>query len=197
MVIAKGPDTLSLRAVADAAGATATAPYAFFKGGATELLAAVATTGFLDLIDALGTASDTAGNPVIDIVERYVRFGVKRGNLYRSMFHTSLAKPLSAFESGAPEEMRGFETYQELYALKMTAFEAIIDAVRALAPARSLRGGDEEDGALAVAALAHGLVGEFIDEGLGLRDVLEDPWSPSRQQMTRRVTEILIHGLVE
>ena len=75
--------------------------------------------------------------------------------------------------------------------------QEFIDAVRALAPARSVRGGDEEDGALAVAALAHGLVGESIDEGLGLRDVVEDPWSPSRQQMTRRVTEILVHGLVE
>lgn len=196
IVVEHGPGALSVRAVAAAANASPTAPYAFFPGRGTELLAAVATTGFVDLIDALGDDQGRNGGVrIVDLVRRYARFGVENPNLYRAMFHELLAPALSSFEIGALEPVPGFATYQELYGLKMHAFEIIKAPLEAMAAAGSLLADSAEDGALAVAALAHGLVGEFIDEGLLLRDSLDRAWSPSRERMTKRVTDIMVKGL--
>ena len=56
-----GADNLSLRALARGIGVSQTAPYRHFEDK-SELLAAMATNGYRDLLRALREAGDTAGD---------------------------------------------------------------------------------------------------------------------------------------
>jgi AcrR family transcriptional regulator len=192
-----GLEALSVRAVAEAAGVSAATPYWFFPGRTPELMAAIASTGFVDLIDELDVR-DMGKDPLgglVEVVSRYVRFGARNPHLYRVMFHRSLIEGLSSLEAGALDKSSGVDTYQELHALKVHAFELIVAPLERLEQAGALRTRSSTDAALAVAAIAHGLVGEFIDEGLGSRDARPDGWSTSRGEMTRLVTDVLVHGI--
>lgn len=85
--------------------------------------------------------------------------------------------------------------YESLAAVKQVAFEALAAPLRYAQEKGALKKGDIEDFGLALAALVHGLVGEFIDEGLGGRQSQKQPWSKVRREMARRMIELLLNGI--
>lgn len=193
-----GPDNLSARAIATAAHASKTAPYYHFKDGVTEILAAVAIEGFETLMEALERPG--VGDPaerLAEMVERYVRFGVDNPNLYRAMFSPRLAEPLGRAKFAGLQGGSGAKTYLELFQQKALALAVLIEPLDRLRNASALQQGKAADFALAVAALAHGLVGEFIDEGIGMKENGENNFSEERRAMTQQVTQMLLSGLLK
>lgn len=193
-----GHHALSLRAVAREVGVSPRAPYLYFPAGVAELIAAVAIEGFQELISTMEDVDrrEEAMIRAVELPVRYVRFGVDHPRLYRAMFSEILSGPLEGLgadlESGAP----GHETFSALHEVKARAYRVITAPLVDLSEEERLRAGDPWDFGLAVAALAHGLVGEFIDEGLGKRLSQDQAWSPLREDMTRAVMDMLFHGLL-
>lgn len=196
----EGYAALSLRSAAKAAGLSPAAPYRHFEHGFPEMLAVVAQEGFRELIAALdkaGSAGDQRER-IIEVCLEYVRFGVERPELYRAMFSSQLARPVELREEMWRVGEISFssrQSYEKLSAVKGEAFAAL---VRPLADAQSggrLKAGDPQEFGLAVAAMVHGLVGEFIDEGLGVRQSQKEPMSDARKEMVRSVIDMLLTGL--
>ena len=187
-----GAEKLTARSAATEAGVSANAPYLYYPDGAKELLATVAIGGFERLRSALNASPvmEIAEDRVSELTIRYTRFGVENDRLYRAMFHAILAKPVESRK----EAGKGEATYARLHELKGRAYADLV------APLELLRLHASQDpwGApgLALAALAHGLVGEFIDEGLLPPNEGAAAWSAERRQMTIDVTEILLRGIV-
>ena len=84
-----GVDDLSLRALARAVGVSQTAPYRHFSDK-SELLAAMATSGYLDLLDALrDVAAKTADCPsaqLLAFAHTYVDYAASNPQLFKLMF---------------------------------------------------------------------------------------------------------------
>ncbi len=84
-----GLEDLSLRALARAVGVSQTAPYRHFadKG---ELLAAMATSGYRDLLEALRRAGSTAGDcpqeQLIAFAHAYVDYAANNPQVFKLMF---------------------------------------------------------------------------------------------------------------
>ena len=84
-----GTEDLSLRALARAIGVSQTAPYRHFadKG---ELLAAMATRGYRDLLSALREAGDKAGDcpreQLAAFAHTYVNYAAENPQLFKLMF---------------------------------------------------------------------------------------------------------------
>jgi len=197
---ADGLDGLSVRAAAKAAGLSSAAPYRHFAHGLPELLAWIAEEGFGELIAELERTpveSDPRGR-IVEIGLRYMGFGVQNPDLYRVLFSHRLARPLEfydeMFQAGEIPHSSS-QAYAQLAAIKMTAFEALVTPIAAAQKAGVVREGDPEDFGLALAAMVHGLVGEFIDEGLGGRLSLDGAWSEARREMAEGVLELLLTGL--
>ena len=89
----RGTDALSLRLVARAAGVSHMAPYRHFDNK-TALLAAVAETGFRDLVSAIDEAVDVQADDALRsraIGMAYVSFARRRPALYQLMFGPQFA----------------------------------------------------------------------------------------------------------
>lgn len=193
----EGVDALNVREIARAIGASPAAPYAHFPGRGDQLLAAVAIEGFGELNAVLTAARRARPEAWIEaVIARYVQFGVEHPNLYRAMFHPRLADHLAAVAGHSKRRDVIGQTYAELSEIKSASYELIVAPLKTLGEAGFLRAGNPYDFGLAVAALAHGLVGEFVDEGLGQRAGDAEPWSPARRKMTEFVTEVLMTGLL-
>jgi AcrR family transcriptional regulator len=84
-----GVDDLSLRALARAVGVSQTAPYRHFADK-SELLAAMATNGYRDLLDALRDAGATSGNcpheQLLAFAQTYVDYAARNPQLFKLMF---------------------------------------------------------------------------------------------------------------
>jgi len=196
----EGYAALSLRSAARAAGVSPAAPYRHFEHGFPEMLAVVAEDGFRELIAALGKAckSSDSRERIVEVCLEYVRFGVERPELYRAMFSSQLARPVELREEMWRVGEISFssrQSYEKLSAVKGEAFAAL---VRPLAEAQAdgkLTAGDPAEFGLALAAMVHGLVGEFIDEGLGVKQSQKEAMSQVRKGMVRSVVEMLLTGL--
>lgn len=189
-----GPDALTLRAAAKEARAKSErSPMLYYPAGAVQLLALVATEGFRDLIAAM-TEEPQAREPVErvrELVARYVGFGEARPNLYRAMFHRHLAEGLE--NSRSTVARKAAETFDTLRTLKRDAYDILVQPLEQLEGNRLLRRpGHPRDFGLAVAALAHGLVGEYIDEGLW-----KDEGEGFREGVTVSATDALLYGILE
>jgi AcrR family transcriptional regulator len=198
---ADGYQSLSLRSAAKAAGLSPAAPYRHFEHGVPELLAVVAESGFREMIEELERAASQSSDPrerIIEVGLAYVRFGVERPDLYRALFSSQLAGPLEFREKlweAGEISYSSRKAYESLAAVKQIAFEALAAPLRYAQEKGAVRKGNLEDFALALAALVHGLVGEFIDEGLGGRQSQKQPWSKVRREMARRMIELLLNGI--
>jgi AcrR family transcriptional regulator len=195
-----GLDGLSVRAAAKAAGLSSAAPYRHFAHGLPELLAWIAEEGFGELIAEMDRApvESDLRERIVEIGLRYVGFGVQNPDLYRVLFSHRLARPLEFFDEmfqAGEIPHSSSEAYERLAAIKMTAFDALVRPIAEAQEAGVVRAGDAEDFGLALAAMLHGLVGEFIDEGLGGRQSAEEAWSDTRQGMSRHVLELLMKGV--
>lgn len=193
-----GADSLSATAVSLAVGASNAASYSHFRDGATELLAAVATRGFERLTAALGESPSAAQSEerVRQLFRRYVRFGLEHPHLYRAMFSSRLAAKLGAVNVAMEGTARGARTYEELILAKAMSYEAIISPMQALARASPTQSAQHGDTAKAVATFAHGLVLEFIDEGIDLGTTTEGARMTDRLAMASRLIEMLLHGVL-
>jgi AcrR family transcriptional regulator len=84
-----GVDDLSLRALARAVGVSQTAPYRHFSDK-SELLAAMATSGYLDLLDALRDVGATSGDcpnaQLLVFAHTYVDYAARNPQLFKLMF---------------------------------------------------------------------------------------------------------------
>jgi len=194
-----GLDGLSVRAAAKAAGLSSAAPYRHFAHGLPELLAWIAEDGFGELIAEMERAP-VASDPrrrIVKIGLRYVGFGVQNPDLYRVLFSHRLARPLEFFDEmfqAGEIPHSSSEAYSRLAAIKMTAFEALARPIAQAQTVGVVRAGDPEDFGLALAAMLHGLVGEFIDEGLGGRQSRDGAWSEARKEMARGIVGLLLKG---
>ena len=193
-----GADSLSATAVSLAVGASNAASYSHFRDGATELLAAVATRGFDRLAAALGESSPTpsAEERVSAIFHRYVQFGLEHPHLYRAMFSPRLAPKLAAVNVSDMATLRGARTYEELTVAKAITYEAFVSPMQALGRASGVPPGRQGDAAKAVATLSHGLVLEFIDEGLDLGTTSEDSRMAERLATALRLIDMLLYGVL-
>jgi AcrR family transcriptional regulator len=199
----EGYQSLSLRSAAKAGGLSPAAPYRHFEHGVPELLAVVAESGFREMITELGRAlaqsrSSDARERIIEVALAYVRFGVERPDLYRALFSSQLAGPLEFREKlweAGEISYSSRKAYESLAGVKQVAFEALSAPLRDAQEKGALKKGDLEDFGLALAALVHGLVGEFIDEGLGGQQSQKQPWSKVRREMSRRMIELLLNGI--
>jgi AcrR family transcriptional regulator len=84
-----GVDELSLRALARAVGVSQTAPYRHFADK-SELLAAMATRGYRDLLDALRQAGAATGDcpqeQLFAFAHAYVDYAARNPQLFKLMF---------------------------------------------------------------------------------------------------------------
>jgi AcrR family transcriptional regulator len=88
----EGPEALTLRAVARAAGVSEAAPYRHFANR-RELVAAVAAAGFRRMQEAMTAAMQQGGREGLRGVARaYVRFALDNPAEYRVMFGSEVAK---------------------------------------------------------------------------------------------------------
>ena len=88
LVSEKGPKGFTLREVARRAGVSAAAPYRHFADKA-DLLAAVATQGFVQLHETLNTvAAETTDlhARMVNMARAYVRWAVSHPDYYQAMF---------------------------------------------------------------------------------------------------------------
>lgn len=163
--------TLSLRAVAKAAGVSHAAPYHHFAN-LDALLAAVATRGFHDL-----AADMEAAHPGVDTAARlvghctaYVAFALARPAAFRLMF-----SPLLQHKADHP-------------ALQAAA-DGSFEVLRKAAHAHVAEGADEL--ALAGWSLAHGLASLAIDGALSTAPVP----MPSAQDLAALLASRLLENL--
>lgn len=94
LVAEKGPKGFTLREVARRAGVSPAAPYRHFSDKA-QLVAAVATAGFIQLHEALdAVAAETSDlvRQTLDMGRAYVRWAVTHPDYYQVMFGAELDK---------------------------------------------------------------------------------------------------------
>jgi AcrR family transcriptional regulator len=88
-----GPEAISFRAIARAAGVSQTAPYNHFQSK-EDLLATVAAAGFRELEQsqfAAAAAARSGRDRLAALARDYVRFALKRPQLYRLMFGVGIS----------------------------------------------------------------------------------------------------------
>ena len=169
----QGPETLTLRELARAAGVSHAAPYHHFASR-DELLAGVAELAFDRLADALSAAaaaSTDAASALQDIGEAYVRAALAHPAQFRLMFGPMLAR-----KAGHPGLQRAAER----------AFVVLLEAATAHAPARGL------ELALAGWSLSHGAANLAIDGAFG---GLPIPAAAARK-LARMDAGALVRGMV-
>jgi AcrR family transcriptional regulator len=183
-VIESGAEAVSMRGLAEGLGVSASA-YLHHFDGPREILGEVALRGFEELRNTLGDTSGSGDrDAVVSTGMAYITFGVTNGRLYRTMFSRVFARGLAEaeraasqtdqlFKSGSPSSMTMIARESERSSRRDAFFgrlKGVKDEAWSILLARFETLGLEENRAesagLAYAALLHGLVGEFIDEGL-------------------------------
>lgn len=200
MLESEGASALTLRALAKAADLSPTAPYRHFEDGFPELLATIAIAGFEELIAVLEKSGRALNHHerIIDLSLGYVRFGVERPELYRAMFSPQIAKQVELHDEMFNDGKISFasrRTYKTVREIRLKAFAAIVSPLQKAVDEGALKSGDPEEYGLALAAMLHGLVGEFIDEGLGIKLSGKQLWSKVRRAMSQGIVELLLSGL--
>ena len=115
LVSEKGPKGFTLREVARRAGVSAAAPYRHFADKA-DLLAAVATQGFVQLHETLSAVAAEAtdlNHRMVDMARAYVRWAVTHPDYYQAMFGAETDK----------------SDHPELLTAGARAFDNLLDAI--------------------------------------------------------------------
>jgi AcrR family transcriptional regulator len=157
----KGPKGFTLREVARRAGVSAAAPYRHFSDKA-QLLAAVATQGFVQLHETLSASADDEldlTRQVLDSGRAYVRWAVTHPDYYQVMFGAELDK------SDKPE----------LLAAGARAFDDLLDVIVRCQEANLLPAGDPREIAGPTWSLLHGIASLAIGRDLSHVGIGEDP----------------------
>jgi AcrR family transcriptional regulator len=179
ILVEEGVHGLTLRAVAGRAGVSHAAPYRHFTDK-EALLAAIAEQGFQMLAAAVGAAADRCpSDPAAQLVEAgwaYVQFGLTHPGHLRVMFGGQISTPTA---------------HQALRTAGATAFNRLVDIVRAGQQAGVIIDGTPEQLALTAWALVHGLAVLSIE-----RQIPESSdRAASPEQLTRMCGVLLYQGL--
>jgi AcrR family transcriptional regulator len=176
----EGHSDFTLRDLARRVGVSAAAPYAHFADK-SELLAAIATAGFIRLTVALEAAirhdSDLA-DQFVHMGSAYVRFGMDHPALYKLMF--------------ASEELPAKQgEYPQLQAAGEAAFGLLTAMLERMQRRGFLRAGDPEADGMSVWAHVHGLTSLIIT---GHLECAGDP-VPQPAEVVSASLMILLSGL--
>ena len=161
LVKEKGPKGFTLREVARRAGVSAAAPYRHFSDKA-QLLAAVATQGFIQLHESLSAATTETADltrQVLDMGRAYARWAVTHPDHYQVMFGAELDK------SDKPE----------LLTAGARAFDDLLDAIVRCQQANLLPAGDPREIAGPTWSLLHGIASLTIGRDLSHVGIRDDP----------------------
>ena len=177
---ADGPDGLTLRAVARAAGVSQAAPYRHFEDR-RALVAAVAEDGFRRLGAAMTARPSTTGkssprNPgeaLRQLAVQYVRFAHAHPAEYRVMFGEELAP-------GAENP--------ELRASSRAVFDLLRRGIATLQERGMIRKGDPATIAIGAWAMMHGLVMLSLDRHATVA-------GRSLDDLVRESTNLLMNGM--
>jgi len=167
-----GPDSLSLRAVARAAGVSQTAPYRHFTNK-EALLADIAKVGFEEFSDALrhgvdGVPTVKAVGPLQAMALGYVDFACSNPEVFTLMFGSLIADK-SAYPELAKASLDSYEQLQEAVGDRLSSDDGQDYPV--------------QTGALAAWSLVHGLATLMIHNGVG-------PDAPSKQERAAFVATV-------
>lgn len=174
----EGPDGLTLRAVARAAGVSQAAPYRHFKDR-RALVGAVAEDGFRRLGSAMAPRSSkkssppNAGEALRQLAVQYVRFAHAHPAEYRVMFGEELAP-------GAENP--------ELRASSRAVFDLLSGGIAALQQRAIIRSGDPDTIAIGAWAMMHGLTMLSLDRHATLA-------GRSLDDLVMAVTDLLMNGM--
>jgi AcrR family transcriptional regulator len=177
LVQEKGPKGFTLREVARRAGVSTAAPYRHFADKA-QLLAAVATLGFVQLHETLtAAAAETADlhQQVLDMGRVYVRWAATHPDYYQVMFGSELDK-----------------TDPDLRTAGSRAFDDLLDAIVRCQHANLLPAGNPRDIARPAWSLLHGVATLTIGSDLIHVGIREDP-----QALAARALKALLFGDAE
>jgi AcrR family transcriptional regulator len=175
LVQEKGPKGFTLREVARRAGVSTAAPYRHFSDK-SQLLAAVATLGFVQLHESLSAiAAETADlrQQVLDMGRAYVRWAVTHPDYYQVMFGTELDKGDNP----------------DLLTAGTRAFDDLLDTIVRCQHANLLSAGDPRETAGPIWSLLHGVATLAIGNDLKHVGIREDP-----QALVERALGALLFG---
>ena len=171
LVTEKGPKGFTLREVARRAGVSPAAPYRHFSDKA-QLVAAVATAGFVQLHEALNAVvaeqSDLTRR-TLDMGRAYVRWAVTHPDYYQVMFGTELDK------MNNPDLLTAGER----------AFDDLLDTIIACQQAKLLPAGDPREIAGPTWSLLHGIATLAIGSDLAQVGISEDPQALAERAIGR------------
>jgi AcrR family transcriptional regulator len=170
LVQEKGPKGFTLREVARRAGVSAAAPYRHFADKA-QLLAAVATQGFVQLHETLSATAVESGDltrQVLDMGRAYVRWAVTHPDYYQVMFGSELDK-----------------SDPDLLTAGSRAFDDLLDAIVRCQHARLLSDGDPREIAGPTWSLLHGVASLTIARDLKHVGIQEDPQALAERALRR------------
>ncbi len=173
----KGPEGISLRAVARQAGVSQTAPYRHFSDK-DELLAGVAEIGFTRMHEnmwKLGNQFEDFGDRLKALGLGYITFALGNPNLFRLMFGTLRARS---------EEVPDLKTACD------EGYEVLLGTIREGQSAGVFREGDVELLAVAAWSQVHGMAHLAIDGVLEKKRPGE-----SLEELAESVGELVLSGL--
>lgn len=188
----EGLEAATLRAVAERAGVSRSAPYRHFPTK-RALLAAAAAEGFRRMNEAIVAARDAAGE---DPRERlmagcsaYVRFGAGHPHLYRLMFAGDFCEgPL--FDNRPEAEDSEFP---DLIEASNEAYDSLVDGLAEAQEQGALRPRDPRAQALAVWSMIHGVMSLYLDN----RTVYAHHETEALEAVLESVLSIAFEGLAE
>jgi AcrR family transcriptional regulator len=144
LVEAKGPNGITLRAVAAKAGVTQTAPYRHFSNK-QAMIDAVVEEGFSELEARLAAVADQAIEPLARLRQQaiaYAKFAVRRPGHYQLMFLSE--QPAETVDENAPS------AFQNLV-------DTMVDSIAEAQSARLIKNEPPLEIALSMWCLVHGL----------------------------------------
>lgn len=180
MLETEGPEAISFRAIARAAGVSQTAPYNHFRSK-EHLLATVAIAGFADLVAAQRSADrgGTPGERIRALASAYVRVARGRPQLYRLMFGVGIAD---------------WRAYPELEAAAGTCTQPLQEALAEhFATVGVTAPGVLATASVAAWSLVHGLATLLID---GKVDPAETP-ARDTDTLVDRIAAWFVAGMLE
>jgi AcrR family transcriptional regulator len=175
LVQEKGPKGFTLREVARRAGVSTAAPYRHFADK-SQLLAAVATLGFVQLHETLSATAAQAADltqQVLDMGGAYVRWAVTHPDYYQVMFGSELDK------SDNPD----------LLTAGARAFDDLLDTIVRCQHSSLLPVGDPQEVAGPIWSLLHGVATLTIGSDFRHVGIREDP-----QALVERALRALLFG---
>jgi AcrR family transcriptional regulator len=161
LVQEKGPKGFTLREVARRAGVSAAAPYRHFADK-SQLLAAAATQGFVQLHETLDATVKTTTNlseQVLAMGRAYVRWAITHPDYYQVMFGSELDKTESP----------------EVLAAGVRAFKDLLDTIVRCQESGLLTEGDPRTIAGPIWSLLHGVSMLTIGSDLTHVGIREEP----------------------